>query len=88
MLAHAFFYAGAHALLVSHWSVDSQAATRLTASTFTIMKRASELRAGPLAYMNDKSDRWNPYPAFWGRPSLRQELRLCRHSGTDSVYTA
>jgi CHAT domain-containing protein len=27
-LARAFFYAGARALLVSHWSVDSQAATR------------------------------------------------------------
>jgi CHAT domain-containing protein len=32
-LARAFFYAGARALLVSHWSVDSEAATRLTTST-------------------------------------------------------
>ena len=29
-LARAFFYAGARALLVTHWSVDSAAATRLT----------------------------------------------------------
>ena len=29
-LARSFFYAGARALLVSHWAVDSQAATRLT----------------------------------------------------------
>src|SRR5437763_13049626 len=38
-LARAFFYAGARALLVSHWSVDSQAATRLTTATFDNMKR-------------------------------------------------
>lgn len=33
-LARAFFYAGARALLVSHWSVYSEAATRLTTETF------------------------------------------------------
>src|SRR5262249_45199520 len=37
-LARAFFYAGARALLVSHWRIDSKAATRLTTSTFDIMK--------------------------------------------------
>jgi CHAT domain-containing protein len=36
-LARAFFYAGAGALLVSHWSVDSEVATRLTTSTFANM---------------------------------------------------
>ena len=29
-LARAFLYAGARSLLVSHWAVDSKAATRLT----------------------------------------------------------
>ena len=33
-LARAFFYAGAHALLVSHWALDTDAATRLTTTTF------------------------------------------------------
>ena len=33
-LARAFFYAGARALLVSHWAVYSQAATELTTTTF------------------------------------------------------
>jgi hypothetical protein len=33
-LARAFFYAGARALLVSHWKVDSQAAVRLATGTF------------------------------------------------------
>jgi CHAT domain-containing protein len=33
-LARAFFYAGARALLVSHWAVDSQATVDLTTRTF------------------------------------------------------
>jgi len=50
------FYAGARALLVSHWSVDSKAATRLTTSTFDNLKsdpaigRAEALRRAMLAY--------------------------------------
>jgi len=35
-LARAFFSAGARALLVSHWRIDSKAATRLATSTFDI----------------------------------------------------
>jgi CHAT domain-containing protein len=75
-LARAFFYAGARALLVSHWSVDSEAATRLTTSTFAIMKtdpklgRAAALRDAMLTYMNDKSSPLNAYPAFWGPFSI------------------
>jgi CHAT domain-containing protein len=37
-LVRAFFYAGARTLLVSHWSVVTDAATRLTTSTFDIIK--------------------------------------------------
>jgi CHAT domain-containing protein len=37
-LARAFFHAGAGALLVSRWSVNSQVPTRLAASTLSIMK--------------------------------------------------
>jgi CHAT domain-containing protein len=75
-LARAFFYAGARALLVSHWSVASEAATRLTTSTFAIMKadpklgRAEALRNAMLAYMNDRSSQRNAYPAFWGPFSI------------------
>jgi CHAT domain-containing protein/tetratricopeptide (TPR) repeat protein len=70
-LARAFFYAGARALLVSHWAVDSKAATRLTTSTFANLKsdpeigRAEALRRAMLAYMNDTSEPRNPYPAYW-----------------------
>jgi CHAT domain-containing protein len=75
-LARAFFYAGARALLVSHWSVDSEAATRLTTSTFALMKadpklgRAAALRDAMLAYMNDRGSPVNAYPAFWGPFSI------------------
>ena len=75
-LARAFFYAGARALLVSHWRIDSKAATRLTTSTFDIMKsnqtigRAEALRRAMLAYLDDRSDIWNAYPGFWGSFSL------------------
>jgi tetratricopeptide (TPR) repeat protein/CHAT domain-containing protein len=78
-LARAFFYAGARALLVSHWSVHSEAATRLTTSTFAIMKidpklgRAEALRDAMLAYMNDSSSPLNAYPALWGPFSITGE---------------
>jgi tetratricopeptide (TPR) repeat protein len=70
-LARAFFYAGARALLVSHWAVESSAAMRLTTSTFDILKsdptlgRAEALRRAMLAYMNDATNPLNAYPALW-----------------------
>ena len=74
-LARSFFYAGARALLVTHWAVDSAAATRLTTSTFDRLKadpnmgRAEALRQAMLAYpyLNDASSPRNAYPAFWAR---------------------
>lgn len=71
-LARSFFYAGARALLVTHWSVDSAAATRLTTSTFDRMKadlklgRAEALRQAMLGYLNDASSPRNAYPGLWG----------------------
>jgi CHAT domain-containing protein len=37
-LARAFFYAGARALLVSHWAVGSDAAVKLTTRAFAELK--------------------------------------------------
>jgi CHAT domain-containing protein len=65
-LARAFFYAGARALLVSHWYVDSKAAVKITTGTFAEMKanpsigRAQALRVAMLAAMADKTR-----PASW-----------------------
>jgi len=70
-LARAFFYAGASALLVSHWTVESGAAARLAIATFNALKsdpgigRAEAVRRAMLDYLNDKADPRNAYPAYW-----------------------
>jgi CHAT domain-containing protein len=56
---------------VSHWAVESDAATRLTTATFDILQndpnvgRAEALRRAMLAYMKDTTDPLNAYPALW-----------------------
>ena len=74
-LARAFFYAGARALLVSHWYVDSDAAVKLTTKAFAAMRadpsigRAEAMRLAVLAVMGDRSRpaRWTTaHPAVWG----------------------
>jgi CHAT domain-containing protein len=56
---------------VSHWAVDSDAAARLTTTTFELLKknpglgRVEALRRAMLAYMNDPADPLNAYPAMW-----------------------
>jgi tetratricopeptide (TPR) repeat protein/CHAT domain-containing protein len=70
-LARAFFYAGARALLVSHWYVNSEAATLLTSRTFAEMRssvrigRAEAFRRAMLAVMTDDRRPWNAHPSKW-----------------------
>ena len=80
-LTRSFFYAGARALLVSHWAVDSEAATRLTTSTFEILKsdpkagRAEALRQAMLGYLGDTSSPRNAYPAILGAVRIDRRRR-------------
>lgn len=70
-LAKAFFYAGARALLVSHWPVNSYAATMLTSTTFAELKRypkigrAEAFRRAMVALIKDKDRSWAAHPSIW-----------------------
>ena len=56
---------------MTHWSLDSAVATRLTTSTFERLRadpklgRAEALRLAMLAYLNDASSPRHAYPGFW-----------------------
>ena len=68
-LTRAFFYAGARALLVSHWAVNSEATVRLISKAFDELKanpkigRAEALRRSMLSLINESSG--NAHPAKW-----------------------
>ena len=70
-LARGFLYAGARALLVSHWPVESYAATMLTSRTFAEMGksgsvgRAEALRRAMLALQSDEKRPWTAHPSAW-----------------------
>jgi CHAT domain-containing protein/tetratricopeptide (TPR) repeat protein len=70
-LARAFFYAGARALLVSHWPVYSDAAVRLTTKAFAEIEadatvtRAEAMRRAMVALMDDASEEDNAHPSVW-----------------------
>ena len=69
-LARAFFYAGARALLVSHWYVDSDATMALVRGAFAELKanpnqgRAWALRRAMLT-MIDMGEPHQAHPAAW-----------------------
>ncbi len=68
-LARAFFYAGARALMVSHWPLDSSAAAVLTTSTFKHLEggipHSEAMRRAMFEFMLDPKDPRRAYPAFW-----------------------
>ncbi len=71
-LASAFFLAGARSLLVSHWPVYSDAATRLTSGMIAALEtdprigRAEALQRSMLAILDDAdADARMIHPAYW-----------------------
>ncbi len=85
-LAKAFFYAGARALLVSHWSVQSDAAVKLTthmlaeAADHPESGRAEALRRSMLALMNDPDNpHFAPCSGRHSCSSARAAFRCGRH---------
>jgi len=68
-LARAFFYAGARAMLVSHWAVNSEATVRLVSRSFDRLAedprwgRAEALRRSMLALVAEGGN--NSHPANW-----------------------
>lgn len=81
-LARAFFYAGARALLVTHWEVESEAATRLTTVAFRkltedkSLSRAEAVRQSMLELLQDNSSDGNSNPSYWGPFAVIGEGRL------------
>lgn len=69
-LTKAFFFAGARALLVTHWEVDSYAASMIIATTFSELQanselgRAEALRRAIVTVMNDR-DISAGHPSIW-----------------------
>ena len=67
-LAQAFFYAGARALLVSHWSVESNAASALTTAMFEATRndptigRAEALRQSMMGLASIQA---TAHPFYW-----------------------
>ncbi len=69
-LARAFLYAGARAILVSHWPVRDDAAARLTTDTLAALgkeriRRSEALRQAMLGVMNDERDPSLAHPSAW-----------------------
>lgn len=70
-LAKSFIYAGARAMLVSHWPVASSAAVTLTSQIFDAraadpeLGKAEALQQSMLALLQDDKDPLNAYPSVW-----------------------
>jgi CHAT domain-containing protein len=70
-LARAFFYAGARALLVSHWPVESDTTVKLMTTVFAAIAKdpklttSEALRQATLATMDDRTNSDWANPTSW-----------------------
>jgi len=70
-LAKAFFYAGTRTLLVSHWSIFSNASTALTTQLFKQLRnnpsigKSEALRRSMLTLMNSNEETYYAHPMAW-----------------------
>src|SRR5262249_15608790 len=74
-LARAFFYAGARAVLVSHWAVDSFAAVKLTTEAISAQRSQPSISRAPAMGLsmlrtmvdNSRPANWTPsaHPTLW-----------------------
>jgi len=93
-LARAFFYAGARALLVTHWSVQSAAAARIAARTFQLiaehpgLPRDEALQRAMLEMIDSKSpgDEWSAYPGVWAAFTLVGDNRALSPAPSETVH--
>jgi CHAT domain-containing protein len=73
-LAKAFFYAGARSLLVTHWSVDSDAAAIITTRTVSAAAAgaspAHALQRAFLSLVDDQDGKHRSHPYFWAAFAL------------------
>ena len=69
-MARAFFYAGARALLVSHWEVASDAAVKLTTRTLAKLKVHPEIGRAEAMMISmreliETGDLAQAHPSYW-----------------------
>jgi CHAT domain-containing protein/tetratricopeptide (TPR) repeat protein len=75
-LARAFFHAGARAMLVTHWEIDSEAAVALTTTAFAAMKdapgigRAEAMRRSMARLAGGQSRPSAAHPSIWAAFAL------------------
>jgi len=89
-LVEAFFFAGAHNLLVSHWSVPSQATSQLMSQLFINVGpklsngTASSLQKSQLKMLKSPS---TSHPVFWGAFVLMGDGAI-EGVGTKPIYSS
>lgn len=69
-IARGFFHAGARAVMVSHWAVESEAAVKLTTRAFSEMRAAPELGRGEamrrsMAALVERGAAYEAHPYYW-----------------------